>query len=167
MFLLEKDYRLNGWHKKETFDTHGDYNTIEYYQDYDGVTYLNLQVKEIRTYTRDISTGLINKRNITINWYSAGDIAFTKNLVKYYTATRGHTANKKARQNLINDASMFLFSQVGKTSATIFWKQIRPEINDYINTSDLSLITVINNSTEEYMTTAIKSTLVTILNITY
>jgi len=167
MTTLEKDYRLNGYHKKEVFDTKGDFQTIGYYDSFDGTNYVGLKVEETRTYTRDETTGLITERTIVIKWYSGDRVAGTKTLTKYYTATKGHTANKKARQNLINDASMYLFSQVGKVDATNFWKIVRSEVNDYVNTSDLALITEIDNSAESYMTQTIKDTLTAILNIVY
>ena len=167
ILITDRDYRLNGYHKKETFDSKGDFSTIEYFKNFDGTNYSGLEVRETRAYTRDVTTGLLTQRTILIEWISNGEVIASKTLTKYYTATKGHTANKKARQNLINDASMYLFAQVGKVDATNFWKIERSSVNDYVNTSDLTIITEIDNSTESYMTQTIKDTLTSILNIVY
>lgn len=166
------DYRILGLHKNEIFDAKGDLVLIEYYIDYDDVTdtFSNLAVRETRVYTRDVTTGILVKRETNIDWYdTAGAIGASKSQInKYYTAVKGFESNKQARQNLLNNASMYLLSQVGITDAKAFWKTLGPDdVKDYKNIGDLAIVTSINNSTEPYMTAAIKATLDTILNVTY
>lgn len=163
------DYNVLGYHKKETFDTKGDLILIEYFENYDGTTYSDLMVKESRVYTRDGVNGLLTKRDSTIEWIGSDGVTVlaTKITEKYYTPTKGFDRNKNARQNLIDQASMYLLSQVGLTDAKAFWKTVKGEVDDYKVTGDLTLITAINDSTEPYMTGTIKATLDTILNITY
>lgn len=161
------DYRHLGLFKKEIFNSLGDFTTIEYYKNYDGTTYSDLEVKETLTYSRDVTTGLLTERDIDIEWYDKGSVIETKTTKKHYTAAKGYNGNKKARQNLINDASMYLMSQVGKSDGTAFFKLVRAEVEDYISTSDMELVNFINNSTESYMTQSIKDTLSAILNVVY
>jgi len=161
------DYNILGYHKQEVFDIKGDLTTVNYHKNYDGVTYSDLKVKEERTYTRDVATGLLIERDTVITWYLDGNEAGTKNTKKYYTAQKGFVNNKRARQNLIDKASMYLFSQIGKTDARIFWGLMKGFVDDYVATGDLALVTEINNSTEIYMTGIIKSTLESILNVVY
>lgn len=166
------DYRILGLHKNEVFDSKGDLVLIEYYTGYDGDTdtFSGLAVREERVYTRDTTTGLLTKRETSINWYdSTGTIGTSRNQInKYYTAVKGFESNKKARQNLLNNASMYLLSQVGIDNAKAFWKTLGPDdVNDYKNIGDLNIVTSISNSVEPYMTPTIKATLDTILNVTY
>ena len=161
------DYNLLGYQKQEVFDTKGDLTTVNYYQNFDGVTYSDLKVKEESIYTRDVTTGLLIERDTTITWYLDEVESGTKTTKKYYTATKGFVNNKRARQNLIDKASMYLFFQIGKTDARIFWGLMKGFVDDYVATGDLALVTAINDSTELYMTGVIKATLDAILNVVY
>jgi len=165
------NYNILGYHKEETFDSKGDLIILKYYHSYDEQTdtFSNLSVEEIRTYTRDITTGLLTKRETIINWYDDNEVLTeTKtNITKYYTAQKGYANNKRARQNLIDKASMYLLSQVGKTDATSFLRIAKNEISGYVAGDIQPLLDVISNSTEIYMTATIKATLDVILNISY
>ena len=161
------DYNILGYYKEETFDSKGDLVSVNYYENYNGTTYSDLKVNETRVYERDAITGLLTKRTTTITWYIDGVEAGTKTTEKYYTAQKGFDRNKNARQNILDKASMYLFSMVGKTDAVAFWKTVKGQADDYKVTGDLALVTAINDSTELYMTGTIKATLDVILNITY
>lgn len=165
---IKEDYRLNGYHRKETFDTNGDFTTIEFFKNYTDSVFSDLRVRETRTYLRDVSTGLMIKRTILIEWFSGNRVATTKTLIKHYeTPQKGHNANVKGRKNLTGDASLYLFNQIGIVNTRAFWKLVKNETQDFEETGDLSLITAINNSAEPYLTPTIKATMVAILNILY
>jgi hypothetical protein len=165
--IQNTNYNIQGYHKEFIFDAKGDLVTVNYYKDYDGAVYSDLKVSEIRTFTRDVTTGLLTTRDMVINFHDEGEIRCTKTAKKYYEPVLGFEKNKKARQNLINNASMYLFEEVGKTDATVFWKLVKDEVDDYRTTGDMTLLTSISNSTEPYMTGVIKTTLDTILNVLY
>lgn len=161
------DYRIQGYHKKETFDTNGDLISVEYYRNYDGVTYSNLKVKETRTYTRDVTFGLMTKRDMTIDFYDGDDIIYTKITEKYFDSKKGYDGNKKARTNIVDNASMYLLSQIGLVDGKAFLRIVKSEITGYIHGDEQPLLNAISNSTETYMTGTIKATLDVILNVTY
>jgi len=120
------------------------------------------------SFTRDATTGLLAQRDSVIEWFKSDDVVgATKNITKYYSLEEGYDANKSSRQNLIDRASMYLLSQIGITDAKAYWKTVATDVDDYINASDLTLVTTINNSIEPYMTPTIKATLDAILNVTY
>jgi len=163
-----EDYRIKGYQKKPTIDANGDLVIVEYFKDYDETTkqYSNLKVKETRVYTRDSST-LLMKRDMTIQWFSGGKETAVVTTQKFYTAEQGYSANKRARQNLINRASMYLLSEVGLTDGKTFLNGVTGEISTYVDGSIQPLVDAIANSTEPFMTLTIKGTLDTILNVTY
>jgi len=166
------NYNLLGLHKSEIFDANGDLIKVQYFVDYDANTkvFTNLAVEERRTYTRDVNSGVLTQRITDIDWYdSAGVVAASKTqLNKYYSAVKGFESNKKARQNLLNNASMYLLSQVGLLNAKLFWKTLgNDDVKDYKNIGDLAIVSSINNSTEVYMNAQIKATLDVILNVVY
>lgn len=166
------DYSIQGYHKKETFDSKGDLVTVEYFSEYDSGTdtFSGLKVTETRVYIRDVTTGLLTQRDMTIDWYRSGGgvVATTKETTKYYTAQKGYVANKQARQNIIDKGAMYLVSQVGVPDSKKFWSTVRNEVDDYVNASSVqALVDAINNSTEPYITPTIKATLVAIVNVTY
>ena len=164
------DYSILGYHKESIFDTKGDLVTVNFYLNYDGVTYSDLRVKETRVYTRDVVTGLLTRRDMTIQWFDTDGVTviYTKVTTKHYTAQKGYSLNKRARQNLIDTASMYLLSQVGLVDAKAFWKTLSSDaVKDYVSVGDLGIVTEINASAEVYMTVPIKAALDVILNIIY
>lgn len=170
MGLLQNiDYRLNGYHKKQTFDAKGDLVTLQYYLNYNSGTgeYSDLMVQENRVYERNVTTTILEKRTITIQWFGSGEEIATKVIEKYYSATEGYDANKRARGNLINTASMYLLSQVGLTDGKAFLVTVSADISTYIDGNTQPLLDTISASTEPYMTQAIKDQLNTILNVSY
>jgi hypothetical protein len=167
---INLDYDILGYHKEKIFDSKGDLTTVNYYKVYDGTTYSDLEIKETRVYTRDATTKLATKRDMTIEWFEDDEVtvAFTKITEKYYTPKEGWGVNKRSRQNLLDTASMYLLGQVGLDDSKAFWKTLNQTVvEDYKEIGDLTLVTEINSSTETYMTPTIKGTLDTILNVTY
>ena len=182
------DFRLLGLHKKEYFDEYGDLIKIEYYTSYDLDTDLfsNLAIVENRTYTRDPQTGLLIQRTNEIDWYDVdGNVIQTKtNLTKFYSAQKGFVANKRARQNLIDKASLYLFSALIGNAGTSGESPVDQVDNyseltneaerNYIKGTIQPLIDIITNSTDNtkpeyrsYVTPTIQATLLYLLNINF
>lgn len=179
------DFRLLGLHKKEYFDQYGDLFKIEYYTEYNIQTdmFSGLAIVENRTYTRDVVTGLLYMRTTNIEWYDVdGNVMQTKtNLTKFYSAQKGFTANKQARQNLIDRASIYLYSAlmgIDPTTAVVNVDDYSALTNEaernYIKGTIDPLLEIISNSTDNlkpeyrsYITAEIKATLLAILDITY
>lgn len=161
-------YDIQGYHKYLTFDNKGDLTGVDYYQGYDPETedFSNLKVKETRTYTRAAST-LLEKRDMLIEWYGGTQVVATKETVKYYTPELGYKANKRARQNLIDTASMYLLSTVGQTDAENFLDGVATAISTYVDGHIQPLLTLISDSAEAYMTATVKANLDGILNVAY
>jgi hypothetical protein len=166
--LTQIDYRIQGFHKDLVFDEKGDLVEVFYYRDYDPQTkqYSNLKVKESRTYTRAVST-LLEKREMLIEWYANDAVIASKNTTKYYSEEQGYKANRVARQNLIDKASMYLLSTVGLNNAKEFLDGVTTAISTYVDGNIQPLLDLISDSSEPYMTPTVKGTLDTILNISY
>lgn len=179
------DFNILGLHKKEYFDANGDLTKIELFLDYDSVNdvYIDLAVVEDRTYTRSATTGLIIKRETVISWYDeSGSVAKTSTTIaKYYSAKKGFTANKRSRQNIIDNASMYLFSQLAANdyptadaNVDDFEDLTNSAQSKYINSNTQPLLDIITNSTDntkpeyrDYITPAIQTALLSILTIHY
>lgn len=182
------DFRILGLHKNEFFDSKGDLVNVKYYTDYDQNTdtFTGLAVDENRTYERDATTGLLLKRSTNIDWYdSLGGVSVSKLQVeKYYSAQKAFVANKRARQNLIDKASMYLFQQLMMDNlGDAILSESQVEDFDtytttaqalYIKSTTQPLIDAINNAADSghvdykpYITTAIKTVLLSILDISY
>ena len=179
------DFRLLGLHKKEFFDEYGDLIKVEYYTAYDlsTDTFSDLAIIENRTYSRDTATGLLYQRINAIDWYDVdGNIIQTKtNLSKYYSAQKGFVANKRARQNLIDKSSLYLYSTLmtnDMATAVVnvdnFSELTNEAERNYIKGTIDPLIDIINNSTDNtlpeyrtYITATIKATLLYLLDINY
>ena len=162
------DYSIQGFHKQLTFDSKGDLTVVSYYQSYDNVNkvFSNLKVKEQRTYIRGAST-LLEQRDMLIEWFSGSNLIASKTTNKYYTAEIGYKANKRARQNLVDKASMYLLSVIGIDDAKKFLEGVSGSILTYVDGTISPLVNLISTSTETYMTPEIKATLDVILNVNY
>jgi hypothetical protein len=168
---INYDFRLNGLHKKKEFDDKGDLVKVEYYQNYDENTsvYSNLKITETRTYTRDANSKLLIKRDNIIDWKEDDGVTNkkTKSTTKHYDSQSGYDNNKRAKRNIINKASMYLFFSIGEVNAKAFLVIIATEISIYIDGNNQPLLDLISNSTETYMTTEVKATLNTILDVQF
>jgi len=175
------DYNIQGYYKKNTIDSKGDLTIVEYYRNYDGTTYSNLKVRETRVYTRDGITGLLTKRDMTIEWFKSGEVVYTKTTEKYYSAMDGFNDNKRSRTNLVNKASMYLYMALmtsnpatGAAFCDDYENLTSASVAKYVNANIQPLLDMITKSTEvaepeyrEYITAEIKNTLLYILNIIY
>ena len=179
--ITNVNYNLLGLHKKEYFDSNGDLNKLELYVNYNQATdvYTNLAIKEDRVYTRDSNTGLLTTRSTDITWYDMdGGVNATKsNQTKYFSAKKGFVANKRARQNLVDNASMYLYSQLMQnnggdktltdTQIDAFEDMTDSAQSKYIKSNANPLLDIVTNTTESYITEAIRTVLLSILDVSY
>lgn len=186
--ITQINFNLLGLHKKEFFDTNGDLHKAELYTAYDPETdvYTGLAITEDKVYLRDANTGLLKTRTTAITWYDiSGAINVTKtNITKYYSAKKGFVANKRARQNIIDKASMYLYQELmianaGDKDATDlqiddFETLTSIAQSSYIKSNTTPLIDIITNSTDnttsdyrDYISVAMKTVLLSILDISY
>jgi len=179
------NFNILGLHKKEYFDTKGDLIKIELYKSYDEETsiFTNLAITDERTYTRSPQTGLIIKRDTVITWYyEGGEVGHTTSTIeKYYSAKKGFVANKRARRNVIDQASMYLYSQLlandavnADSNVDDFESLTNSAQSKYINSNIQPLLDIITNSTDntkdeyrDYITAAMQTVLLGILTINY
>ncbi len=182
---LDIDYTLFGLHKEEIFDDKGDLIELNLYRQYDDVNeiYSEIAIKEERNYIRNSSTGLLKKRITDIKWYDEdGNVILEKTQVtKFYSKKKGFRANKRARKNLIEKASMYLFGALitadplnAEANVDNFESLTDSAASKYIKSNTQPLIDIITNSTDntkdefrDYMTTGMRDTLLTILNVSY
>ena len=182
---LNIDYRCLGLHKEEVFDINGDIVELNLYREYNDATeiYSEIAVKETRVYIRDAVTGILKKRVTDIKWYDEeGGVILTKTqITKYYTSKKGFRANKKARKNLLEKASVYLYgalmavdSNTAEVNKDDFEELTEIAQAKYIKSTTQPLIDTITNSTDntkpeyrDYITTGIRDTLLTILNVSY
>ena len=186
--ITSVNYNLLGLHKKEYFDSNGDLNKLEMYTNYDQQAdiYTGLAILEERTYLRDASTGLLKTRTTNITWYDIdGNVNTTKsNVTKFFSAKKGFVANKRARQNIIDKASMYLYQELmitnlGDKNVTDlqidnFETLTSIEQGSYIKSNTTPLISLITNSTDnakdeyrDYITPSVQAVLLSILNVSY
>lgn len=133
-------------------------------------------MQEERSYERDVITGIMTARDMNITWYYDDDtIGATKNTKKYYDAKRGYDANIKARTNIINKASMWVYGDLineygwpdGENKAKEFLLDTENEVAAYVKSNIEPLLEAVSASTRTYMTAYRKGVLNTILNIKY
>jgi len=177
-----------GLYKKEFFDNKGDLIKNEFYTDYDQQNdiFSGLAIKEERTYARHNATGLPILRMTDITWYGiSGDVIEQRTgLAKTYTFQKGFRANKRARRNLLEQASLFFYMELltnnaGDTVLSDAQKNEFDEFSDkaqdlYIRSNINPLIDAINNAADiqhsdykTYMTAAMAATMVSILDVNY
>lgn len=158
------DYDIFGLHKKRTL-VKGELLTVEYYKNYDGVTYSELVVKEDREYIRNIN-GIATQRNMNISWYlEDGSIGTTKSTIKYYSPQEGIDEGITRRRNVIADAKLYVLSQVGLVNGKDFMTSLASEIMLYENGETQALRDSVQASSKQYLTQQIKDTVVFILTL--
>lgn len=172
-----------GYYKEEKIDVKGDISEIGYYlsmviDENDNEVYSEPVVKELRTYTRAVGTGLVTKCDIEFRYYfedNDTDYYSLKGVTKHFNSIKGHKANITARENLLHKASMWLYKDLinqvgivmGDTHAKEFLVDIGVARSVYMIGNRQPILDIINNSNRGYMTPARKSTLTSILNVAY
>ena len=161
---INLDYDIYGLHKKKTLVT-GELQLVEYFRNYDGITYSDLVVKEERTYTRN-KMGLVEYRVQLSTWYLEDDsIGCTKEMIKYYNIQESMEEAEYRISNLLTDAKLYTAGQVGLTNALDLMTSVNAEISLYIQGEQTALINALNASTKPYITQEIKDTLTFILTL--
>jgi len=97
------DYDIIGLHKKR-YLVKGELIKVEYYGEYNPTTKQHsiLVVSEDRVYYR--VNQMLDRREMVIKWYDVnGNIASTKNTVKYYSTTESMQELDTRRANIISD----------------------------------------------------------------
>jgi len=124
------DYDILGYHKKRTI-IKGELVSIEYYKNYDGVDYSDLVVKEERTYTRN-NLGLVQSRLLTITWYLEDNTAgYIKSCKKFYSSSESIDEGITRRNNIINDAKVYVLSAIGQSYGFDFMTSLKSQIDLY------------------------------------
>jgi hypothetical protein len=186
--ITDTDYNMLGLHKKEVFDNNGDLILIELYTNYNSTNkvFTGLAIQESRIYARNNVSGLPETRISNISWYDVdGNVLYSKNnRIKYYSAKKGFQANKKARTNIVESASMYLFQELltdnaGDVAATDlqiddFEAFTTVERSQYINSNIQPLLDKVTNSADinhadhkTYMTEARRDVILGLLNINF
>jgi len=85
----------------------GECRSEEFYENYNGVTYSNLIVKEDHVFLRD-ALGFAIKRETLVTWYNndGQPNQLTKPIPKFYSSTEQIEEGKTRRANLINGLQM-------------------------------------------------------------
>ena len=168
---LNLNYDILGLYRKEYFTTtpgpqNGELNKVEYYQHYDGTTYSNLTLTEYRVYTRDPNTLLAIYRTQTINWYlTDSTIGETKVTIKYYNPTDQINEGIQRRTNVLNEAKLYLLSQIGLVNGLSYIVELADAIYTYQQGVTAPLSAAINASTDSFMTPTLKATTIGLLGL--
>ncbi len=141
---IKEDFTVKGYHKDITTDSKGDFIKIVYLENYDTVTKTGIpKVIEDRTYERDAQTGLMINRITDIYWLEGNAVIAHEKHYKSYPPDKGYKANKKARKNIIETASMWFYSEM----LDVAYLGVDPEDPDYVNL----LTTALKNATDNVL----------------
>ena len=146
------NYDTKGYQKKRTFNNKGELIIVEYYKNFDIMTqtFSDLVIKENREYLR--VDGWVYLRQMNIEFYlSDGSIGCKKNTIKYYDDLSSYQEGKDRKNNIINQISMFVLSQIGESNAKDFLNECASLIDIYIKGNPTLLLEYVSNSEQEYM----------------
>lgn len=168
---LNLNYKILSLYRKEYITSsgahNGELNKVEYYVNYDGTTYSNLALTEYRVYTRDPNTLLALYRTQTVNWYlTNGSIGETKVTIKYYNPSDQIDEGITRRDNILNNAKLYLLSQIGLENGLGLIVSLLDQIYMYQQGYTPALMTAISNLTLPFITPTIKATVLEILTYT-
>lgn len=166
---LNINYDILGLHRKEYITTsgkqNGELNKCEYYLGYDGFTYSGLALTEYRTYTRDTNNLLCLYRTQITEWYLLdGSVGETKTTIKYYNPSDQIDEGIQRRNNILNNAKLYLLSQIGLVNGLSYIVELVGPIYMYEQGVTAPLIAAVSNSTDPFMTSQIKNTIIYILS---
>jgi len=150
------NYDILGFHKKRTI-TFGELIKVEYFRNYDGITYSDLILEEFREYKRD-ADGLVQNRNLTIKWFLTDDtVGGIKNTIKYYSPQESIDEGISRRGNVISDTKSYTLEQIGRLYSFDLLSSVKLEIDLFMDGYTEPLRDAITNSTKTYLTTDIKN----------
>lgn len=156
------DYDVLGFHKKRLI-VKGELILVEYYRNYDGVTYSDLILDETRTYFRN-GIGLIQHRSQNVRWYLEDNtIGCEKITMKYYSSSESIDEGITRRNNIINDAKIYALGTIGQAYGFDLMNSLKTQIDLYVQGYTQPLKDGVNTSTKPYLTQANKDALVVIL----
>lgn len=158
------NYDIYGLHKKRTLNQ-GELSLVEYYRNFDGVSYSDLVLKEERIYTRNPINLAMYRTQITTWYLENGEIGCTKETTKFYSPTESVAESETRRSNLVADAQLYCVNQIGLENSLDFMESVSKEIMLYVKGGIQYLFDAINTSTKPYLTSEIKATLIYILTI--
>lgn len=137
----------------------GECKSEEFYENYDGITYSNLIVKENHVFIRD-ALGFAIKRDTTITWYNndGQPNSLTKSLPKFYSSVEQIEEGKTRRGNLVNALQMptiglISIAMIGSTAATMavilegrkFLADYKLEFDVFVNESNKAILDCLTN----------------------
>jgi hypothetical protein len=161
---LTIDYDIMGFHKKRVI-IFGELRQVGYYRNYDGITYSDLVVEELKEYVRD-ANGMAQYRIQTINWYLSDDsIGHTKTTNKYYTLGEAIQEGVDRRGNSISEAKAYTLTQLGRNYSFDFLYTVKDYIQFFIDGNTQPLRDAIQASTKPYMTQTIKDGIIETLRM--
>lgn len=158
------DYDIMGLHKKRSI-TAGELSRVEYYRNYDGVTYSDLVVDETREYIRN--PYLIATKRIQVSrWYlEDGTIGMEKTFTKYYSPEEGIEEGVTRRSNVIAQVKTYVISKAGLTNGFDLMNTYASELTLYINGATQPLKDGIRDCQKAYITEDIKSSIIALLSL--
>lgn len=182
--LMVIDYDILGLHKNRII-TVGELREINYYRNYDQVTYTDLVIRETRRYIRNPATGLLIYRLLNVYWYNTNDEVafFIENRIKHYSFQESIEEMQTRRRNIIAEAKKYLLylliqdsviefgeqtgKMIGFQKSLEFLASVKIQSDYYADGIGQPLEDAINNSTFTYMTQQIKDALLSILVYDY
>lgn len=173
--ITKVDYRIQGYKKRKFENEFGDVHKIEFYSGYDGNAatedekWIDLKVRETRSFDRSQGTGVPNTNNVTIEWFGSDKESPRANkiLVKPLNINDGLKENVNSRTRLINQAKVTALGIMGLQNGQNFLASVSLEINTYKEGNIVPLISAINGSTDPNATQIFKDAMTSILDITY
>jgi hypothetical protein len=159
----EVNFDIMGLHKKRTI-VKGELLNTEYFKNYDGVTYSDKVLEEIRTYNRD-SLDIVITRDITINYYLENDtIGLSKTWTKFYGPEEAISEGIIRRDNIVSLAKVVLLDELylvfgtptNQMYAFDLLLELKTEIEYFKEGYTAPLRDKIIASTKPYMTQPIK-----------
>lgn len=158
------DYDILGLHKKRTI-INGELNRVQYYRDYDGISYSDLVVEENIVYNRNAVSGLVNTRNMTISWYlTDGTIGHEKSTIKYYSMIESIDEGIVRRNNMIAAAKLVVLGAVGLENGQNLLTELNLQINLFINGNTQPLRDAVAACTKSYLSAGLKTVIITELS---
>lgn len=156
------DYDILGLHKKRTIIA-GELRLVEYYRNFNGVTYSDLAVRESRTFTRN-GIGLVLYRTLFVEWFLDNDtVGTTITSIKYYSPSESIDEGIDRRTNVISDAKIYCLNAIGQAYAFDLLLGLKALIEVYRDGYKQPLIDAVNASTKPYLTSQMKTDIINIL----
>jgi hypothetical protein len=155
------DYDIQGYHKKRTV-TKGELLVVEYYNEYDGTTYSDLQVKEERTFNRD-AVGLVTSRAMTISWYANNEVVCIGETIKYYSPAEAIEEGITRRKNIIADAKIYCLSTIGQAYGFDLLNSVKVYVDLFTEGYTQPLRDAVQASTKPYLNSTYKTAIVSFL----